>query len=192
MRFLDVNISALTLLGLDMWLPACQCTKLRSAKPVIQGDVNCLPFADNSIDCIMSADVLYHEGILPEKALLEAFRCLRPEGILITNVPAYEWLRSYHDERVKTGKRFRRSEVASLLESSGFDVVYNTYWNTLLFPVMVLRRKVFKPVSGASDVILYPKAIEWFFRFIMTLEFKFLSQRGTFPFGGSILTVGMK
>jgi ubiquinone/menaquinone biosynthesis C-methylase UbiE len=192
MRFFANNIPSFTILGLDIWMPACETALLRSNKPVIRGDVNSLPVADNSIDCLISADVLYHEGVVLETALQEIYRCLRFGGFIVTNLPAYEWLRSYHDARVKTHKRFRRSEVQRLLTCKGFKILYNTYWNTLPFPLMVLRRKIFKPISEDSDVRHYSGLVERFFRFLMSLEFTVLHRGGTFPFGGSILTIATK
>lgn len=192
MRFLADEIPDLTIVGLDMWLPACEAARSRSRKFVMRGEVNHLPVADNSVDCIISADVLYHEGIILEAALQEVYRCLGSDGIIVTNLPAYEWLRSYHDERIKTARRFTRSEVQKLLIRKGFTVLYNTYWNTLPFPLMVLRRKVMKPTSGDSDVRVYPRPVEGFFKFLMGLEFAVLHRGGRFPFGGSILTVAAK
>lgn len=192
MRFLANNIPSFTVLGLDIWMPACEAALLRSSKPVMRGEVNHLPIADNSIDCIISADVLCHEGVIFNIALREIYRCLRPQGIAVINLAAYEWLRSYHDERVKAIRRFRRSEVRKLLCSEGFEILYSTYWNTLLFPLMLLRRKVFKPGSKNSDVMLYPEPLERAFRLLIYLEYSFLHWGGRFPFGGSILTVGGK
>lgn len=191
-RFLANNIPDLLVFGLDIWLPACETAFLKTSKPVMRGNINHLPIADNSLDCIISADVLYHEGVVLDTALQEVYRCLCSDGIFVLNLPAYEWLRSYHDERVKTGRRFRRSEVQRLLHSKGFKVLYSTYWNTFLFPLMVLRRKVFKPASGNSDVTDYPRLLDVIFRMFMRLEHAFFQRGGQFPFGGSILVVGGK
>ncbi len=192
LRMLHTSIPGLTVLGLDIWFPACEIACVKGHASVINGEIAHLPLVDNSIGCIISADVLYHEGIVPEMALKEVYRCLHSGGIVILNLPAYEWLRSYHDERVKTHKRFRRSEARELLSSVGFDILYSTYWNTLLFPLMVLRRKVLKPAAGNSDVIRYPKVIEGMFHAFMRLEQSFLHRGGQFFFGGSILIVGGK
>jgi SAM-dependent methyltransferase len=51
-------------------------------------DVERLSFADTSVDLIISNDVLEHV-VNPGKALAEACRVLRPDGVLLMTVPFY-------------------------------------------------------------------------------------------------------
>ena len=70
----------------------------------------------------------------------EAHRCLRPGAIAFFNLPAYGWLLSAHDRRVHNVRRFSRSQARTLLAGCGFKVLKSSYWNTLLFPLMLLHR----------------------------------------------------
>jgi SAM-dependent methyltransferase len=182
----------LALVGLDAWGPACALTRARTGRPVVRGLADRVPLADAAVDAILSADVICHRSVDPRMAAGEAWRCLRPGGIFIVHVPAYDWMHSYHDVRVETAKRFTRSSLGKLLGEAGFTVSYTTYWNSLLFPLMVLRRLVVKPRDGASDVHPYPASIEAVFGGVMAAEGGFLRAGGRFPFGGSVLAVGTK
>jgi SAM-dependent methyltransferase len=178
--------------GLDAWKPACLFSARRSGRPIVQGVIDCLPFADGEIDCLVSADVLCHQSVDPVRALREAHRCLKPQGMLVLNLPAYQWLFSYHDERVKTARRFTRGGLLRLFEENGFSPVYATYWNTLLFPVMLLRRLVVTPSTGESDVHPYSPPVEAFFNALMACERALLGAGVRLPFGGSVLAVARR
>ena len=66
-------------------------------------------------------------------------------------MPAYTWLMSTHDRRVHNVRRQNASEVRAMLRASGFGDVRARYWNGLLLPLMVARRKL--PTRNArSDV----------------------------------------
>ncbi len=45
------------------------------------------------------------------EVLTEAFRVLRPGGVVIINVPAYMWMWSYHDDSCQTKHRYTRPEI---------------------------------------------------------------------------------
>jgi SAM-dependent methyltransferase len=178
--------------GLDAWQPACAFATSRSRRPVVQGVITCLPIADDSVDCLVSADVLCHESVEPMVALRELRRCLRADGLLVLNLPAYQWMFSYHDVRVKTARRFNRAQVMRLLEDAGFAPLYASYWNTFLFPVMALRRMMPGSDDQESDVHLYPPAVEAFFGGLVACESVLVRAGLRLPFGGSVLAVARR
>jgi hypothetical protein len=126
------------------------------------------------------------------KALADAFRCLRPDGIIVLNLPAFQWMLSDHDIRVHNVRRYTRREAARLLAASGFKPVSVSYWNSLLFPLMVLRRKVMRSADAGSDVQEYPVTINRLFLGILAFEDRLARIGIRFPFGGSVLAIGMK
>lgn len=176
--------------GVDLELLACEIARQRG-NAVTQGSITELPFTDASFDAITCADVLYHISE-HDVALREFHRCLKPGGVLAVNVPAYRWLWSYHDERVHSKHRFVRGEVLSLLRQAGFAPVTSTYWNTLPFPLIVVRRKILPPKDAASDVKLYSPAIEALFDGCMALERGWNRLGLPLPFGSSVFAVARK
>ncbi|HEV2265499.1 MAG TPA: class I SAM-dependent methyltransferase [Stellaceae bacterium] len=175
--------------GLDRDGFACRLAQAKAGRPVAQGSVDDLPFRDAAFDVIVSADVLCHRGVGVERALGEMYRCLTLGGALIVNLPAYPWLYSAHDRAVDNARRFHRREVTRLLAAAGFGRVRATYWNTLLFPLMVARRLL--PADG-SGVGLLPAPFEWLFDATARFESTLLRSGLRLPFGGSILAVGTR
>ncbi len=182
---------ALMLFGIDT-APDALSRALRSpGARMVAGDVNHIPFADATFDAIVSVDVLCHRAVAPDQTLAEFRRCLARDGVLLLNLPAYGWMKSAHDDRVHNVRRFSRSDARALIEAAGFRVVRATYWNTLLFPLMLLRRLVSR--GGAdSDVREYPAVLDRAFTALTGLERRLVEAGINLPFGGSILLVAVK
>ena len=171
--------------GLDISPLACTYARERSSASIVEGSVEALPFAANQFDAVVSADVLYHINDT-SKALQEFGRVLKPGGSLVVNVPAYNWMWSYHDDLVDTKHRFRRSELASLLQQAGFEITISSYANLLIFPLIIARRKIFVPANPSSDVKPYPPLIEALCGSMAALEYGALRRGITLPAGNSV------
>jgi len=179
-------------IGMDVEPIAAELTAARASIPVCVASINQLPFAPGSLGAIFSADVLYHRAVDQDRALADLHRCLAPDGVLVLSLPAYDWMFSAHDRAVHTARRYTRTRLERLLRAAGFAEVRTSYWNSLLFPLMVVRRKLMKTSGAASDVMPYPAPIEFLFRAAMRFE-NFLLRCGiALPFGGSVLAVAIK
>ena len=179
-------------IGIDLSAEAIVIARKKSRVPVSVGCVGQLPFADGSFSAIVSMDTICHRFVDPETAVRETNRCLAVGGVFVIHVPAYEWLRSYHDDKVYSDRRYTRAGLRQLLSRAGFRVTYCTYRMSLLFPLMVLRRKVFKPSSDTSDVVDYPSFVDGLFTRVMDAELLLFGLGIRFAFCGSVLAVGVK
>jgi SAM-dependent methyltransferase len=117
--------------------------------PVVRGDGTLLPFADASIDLVMSTDVLEH--IEDDAAVAaEAVRVLRPGGRVLVAVPAGMVLWSGHDVALGHVRRYERDTLRDLLTGAGLVVDDLWSWNVLLRPVVRARRR--RRVESASEM----------------------------------------
>jgi SAM-dependent methyltransferase len=182
-----------SVIGLDADSFAAGRARRKSGRPVCVGSVNALPFADGTFTAIFSADVLCHRDVDELTAFGEFRRCLSGGGLLLLNLPAYDWLLSRHDAAVYNARRYSRRLVAGLLRAADLRLLDLSYWNMVLFPVMVITRKLLPAVRGrTSDVELQPAAIEALGRFATGLE-QILLRRGVpLPFGGSLVAAAVK
>jgi len=192
LRRLGDSLPARQRVGVEMMEPAARLAARRSDSPICVGSVNRLPVADGSVGAVVSADVLCHAQVDQPQALAEFRRVLAPGGLLVLNLPAFRWLLSAHDRAVHSVRRYTRAEIAALLEGAGFAVQQVHYWNSLLFPLMVVQRKLLARNAAASDVHPYPAPIEALFRGVTLLERALLRLRIRLPFGGSVLAVARK
>jgi SAM-dependent methyltransferase len=177
--------------GLDFSPLACDLARERTGLEIVQGSIAAMPFADGAFDAVVSCDVICQIADA-EAALREIDRCLRPGGVVVLTMPAYQWMFSYHDREVANLRRYSRNEVNALLEGSGFAVLSSTYWNMLPFPLAVLRRKILRPAASTSDVRLYPAPVEKSLNGLMHIEHALLRTGIRLPFGNSVLTVAKK
>ena len=140
--------------GLDLSKVSLSLCKERSTpKSVINKLVNSsvqeIPFLSKSFDAVVSLDVLYHKGVTDDVAALrEVKRVLKDGGILVINLPAYEFLSGPHDEEVHTRERYTKEKLAKRLKAAGFTLERITYRNTFLFPAVVISRALQRLSSG--------------------------------------------
>ena len=177
--------------GSDLSPLACTLARERTGATIAPGSVTALPLSAAQFDAVVSCDVLCQIEE-PATALREFSRVLRPGGLVVVNVPAYQWLWSYHDEAVQSKHRFTRPELKRLCAEQGWQIRQATYWNTLPFPLAVLRRKIFPPADPTSDVRLYPAPLEAMFNAMMSIEHTWLRTGGRLPYGSSVLVVARK
>jgi SAM-dependent methyltransferase len=177
--------------GIDAEPLACEWSRSRCAAKIVQGSLGALPFDANAFDAVVCSDVLYHLDD-DRAALREIFRVLRPGGVVVINVPAHQWLWSYHDITVHGVRRYSRGELKAKLVEAGFSVSQSTHWNALPLPLIIVRRKLLPAPASGSDVRLYPAAIESLFGAGAAAERWWIRSVGPLAFGSSLLATARK
>ena len=180
--------------GLDISPEALVFSRGRGLRDLERAGLPHLPHPDEAFDAALLMDVLYHRAV-PHKAeaLREVCRVLKPGGIVLINVPAYEWLRSSHDRAIHTDHRFTRGEMVVLLEEAGFEIERATYWNSILFPAVVAVRLLRKfSDAETSDLDGYTSGISgMLFGLLLKFE-RGLMRHFPLPLGTSIFVVARK
>lgn len=180
----------LALVGLEWDHWAARRAAAKSASPVARGSVAEMPFADASFDAVISTDVLCHEAVDPGPALAEMRRVLRPGGSLVLNMPAFMWLHSAHDVRVRNARRVSAPQLRAWLDDAGFLPRRVAYWNGLLLPLMLAQRKILaRGHDSASDVAAFPPWLDASLHGVTALE---RALRLRLPAGGSVMALAIR
>jgi len=179
--------------GIDLSPEALRFSRARGATTARAG-LLALPFRDGAFDCVTSFDVIYHAWVTDDRAAVrEMARVLRPGGLLLVRVPALKLLWGGHDVEVQSRHRYTRGEVLALLRESGLEVQRATYCNSLLFPLLVVRRGLDRLTGRTgSDVGFLPAPLEWSFRRALLLEAALVRRGVSFPLGASVLALAAK
>lgn len=174
--------------GLDMSQYAISYCWKRGFTDVVQGHAEELNFENSSFDLITALDILEH--VDDNKALAQCHRVLKPNGYLLLNVPAFDFLWSKHDEAIGHKRRYTRSMLINTLESNGFVVERVSFWNFFLFPPVAVVRLVKKLLKRRrkSDIEKLPNIVNWFLTMTLSIEVWLLSFMNL-PVGISLLCV---
>jgi len=179
--------------GLEFMPQAAARARAKSGLPVVTGSVNAMPFPDASFEMVVSLDVLCHAAVEPERALAEMRRVLRPGGLLVLNLPAFQWLHSAHDIRVHNVRRFSAGSARAMLAGAGFAAIRPRYWNALLLPLMVVQRKLLaRAPDDRSDVATFSPWLDRSLHAVTALERRLTALGLPFPAGGSILATATR
>ncbi|MEO8601004.1 MAG: class I SAM-dependent methyltransferase [bacterium] len=125
--------------GIDISLEASRRARRAAPDtPIVVADAQRTPLPDASVDAILSLGVVEHDEAGPQAALRELRRILRPDGVLMLEVPFDNLLRrllTNHIDRLVNWRRrragwklgfseyrFALRELRGLLEHAGFEV----------------------------------------------------------------------
>lgn len=174
----------------DFALELCSRRNISTFK----ADLNLTDLGTEKYDVITSIDVLYHKQIRDDQAVLTVFhKALKPGGILILNLPAYNFLKSRHDLAVHTKKRYIKSGMMGKLKETGFAVEKATYRIGFLFPFIGLYRLMqLQKDIPASDVRIPSGIINQALLHLNRMENFFIETISSIPFGTSLFLVARK
>jgi ubiquinone/menaquinone biosynthesis C-methylase UbiE len=163
----------------------------RAVRPEIrfvEAAVENLPFEDGSFDCVLAMDVVSSRGVDDDAvALREIRRVLRPGGVLLIQVAAYERLRSGYDHAAGTARRYTAHSVRELLHGENLLIEHLTYRVTALFPLAAARRLMARH-GGANDLRVPSPKLNRLLTGATRLENRFVG-RHRLPFGLSVFAV---
>jgi SAM-dependent methyltransferase len=184
--------------GMDSHEEACSFSRQRSPFPLLKGDANHLPFKRGTFRLITLFDVLYHQFILDDQAVInQAHELLAADGFLLITDSAFDSLKSTHDRAVMARHRYTLSELTGKLKKAGFSVLKKSYLYFSLFPLVVLSRAVSRlslksPGSAVHSDLKETNPL--YNRILLSLlwwEGWFL-RTSALPWGSSLIILGQK
>jgi SAM-dependent methyltransferase len=146
----------------------------------------------DTYDVVLLTDVLEHiedDAGSAKKAL----RLLRPGGIVVATVPAYQWLYSPRDSQHHHFRRYSKRRFRDLWSAPNTRTLLLSHYNSLLFPPAAAARLASKLVSRnmAGDLHVPPRPLNNLLAQIMRSEANLLG-RVPMPFGLSLVAVVRK
>ncbi|MFH2062097.1 MAG: class I SAM-dependent methyltransferase, partial [Candidatus Beckwithbacteria bacterium] len=135
----ELKLNGWQVSGVDGAIEAVEQSKRRGVV-IHQHDIRKkLPFKVDSFDLVTSLDVLEH--IKDDKSLLiEMRRVLKPQGIILITVPAYQWLFSYWDKMLKHFRRYEKMDLVRLGNKAGLKLIFISFYSSFfLLPAVLVR-----------------------------------------------------
>ena len=159
-----------------------------------------LPYADDSFDLVCMFDAIEHIED-DHRALREVARILRPGGLALATVPAYQFLYANNDRIAQHYRRYDRRMLRTALEQAGLAVERNTHANIFLFPAILPAVLLIKLIETLVPRKLDPDHtnLSWPFpawlhaalHAVFAAELPF-SRRFDWPAGHSICAIARK
>lgn len=150
-----------------------------------------IPFdLQRSYDVIIATDVLEHIEDDRAAALWIADH-LRPGGVFVSTVPAFQFLFSEHDVALHHYRRYSVKEYAAIMPPE-LEVVERGYFNSLLFPLAAAFRLVRRLRSGRESVAarkqssVVPAPLDAVFRRMLQFEVFLIRHGVRLPMGLSV------
>ena len=95
-----------------------------------------LPYASAVFDLVCLFDAIEHIED-DARVLQEVARILKPGGLVMLTVPAYQFLYANNDRVAQHHRRYNRARLRAALEPSGLAIERNSHSNVLLFPLIL-------------------------------------------------------
>lgn len=193
--FLSKNISpnAGNIYNVDNCPISLEYSRKRGMINIINADLSALPFAGDMFDVGICMDVIEHNQ--DDHALvIELARVMKEGGVLVAAVPALPSLWGPQDAKLGHYRRYRKHEFKKLFEKD-FDILKISYFNSLLFPMIFLLRKIFNIfpniLKERDEVDIGNKFLNNLLYKIFSMEAKLLKYIN-FPVGVSCLVVARR
>jgi 2-polyprenyl-3-methyl-5-hydroxy-6-metoxy-1,4-benzoquinol methylase len=152
-----------------------------------------IDFAPNSFDVVLMTDVLEHIENDTASART-ALDLVRPDGIVVATVPAYQWLFSPRDVHHHHFRRYGQNQFRQLWSCAGARIELLSHYNTALFPAAAavrLSSKISRRTSRPGDLSIPPSVLNKCLTRLMRSEANLLG-RVPMPFGLSLVAVVRK
>lgn len=202
LQALDKACSRGVVVGMDLFAEGLAFARKRTSCALVQGDVE-LPGFGVPFDVVGAFDVVEH---LPDdlRILRSLHAMLRPGGVLLLTVPAYQSLWSYFDEASHHCRRYEPKDLREKLNQAGFEVEFLSPFMASVYPLMWLVRRIGslrrrgKTPSAESNLSLTLQelrivpVLNGLLTFVLRQEARLIQARMVLPFGSSLIAAARR
>jgi SAM-dependent methyltransferase len=207
LRILDVGCGAGGMLaplsrygdvaGIELSEEMVAICRARGFARVSVGSAENLPGGDGMLDLVTLFDTIEH---VPDdiRVLRECRRVLAPGALVFISVPAYQFLYANNDRVANHYRRYTARELRRKMRVAGLEPVHLTYFNTLLFPIIlpvVLLKKVRERFVDPGDTTnlsaTIPRPLNRLLTTVMSSE-RHIVPRWGLPFGHSLIAIARR
>lgn len=164
---------------------------------VLRGDITRIPLASSSFDVATSFDVLQCVEADVD-AVREIARIVRPGGVVIVTLAAFDALRGDHAEVWQEVRRYTPATAKRLVESAGLTPERVSFMFASLFPLMAsvrlvqrLTRRLGRTVRADTDITVPIEPVNLLLTALVSAEAALL-RHVPMPIGSSLLVVARK
>ena len=178
--------------GLDLSEEAIRYCAEKALGEVHEGDICAMPFSDGSFSLVLATDVIEHVAD-DRLALTEVARVLKPGGVAIITVPAFQTLYGLQDRVAQHRRRYLKQDLVEKIRAADLEIGSVYYFNYLLFVPIWLARRVIDLLGARldSEAELNSPMMNWVLGRIFALDV--LSARLLSPpFGVSLFAIARK
>lgn len=131
------------LLGLAAALPGI---------PFLQFNLVSCPLFSNSVDAVVLLNVLEHIED-DSTAIEQAFRIIRPGGVVVIEVPAGPHLYDVYDKQLMHFRRYTLKELCGKLTRAGFLIEERSHLGAFVYPAFSFVKKRNRRHMNSSDEV---------------------------------------
>lgn len=168
----------------------------KAGHPVVQGDVQQIPFASETFDLAASFDVFPcvdddHAGVR------EMARILRRGGTVVLTLAALDLLRGDHAELWAETRRYTPASARALVEQAGLHVERVTFHFASVFPLMLavrLGQRLVRPLRRRvvdADIAVPPAPVNAALNALLAVEAA-AARHVRMPIGSSLMVIARK
>lgn len=167
----DIDEAALALID------SAQCYE------VARADACDLPYGNDSFDVVVSFDVLEHIRD-HDQAVEEIHRVLKPGGMFLFTVPAFQSIFTSHDQALHHQRRYSKQSLQQLLQP--FSDARIHFWNSILFVPAALVRILKKRSTPEIHYVRFPKTMNTVLYQVVRIDNRLIKKGYSLPFGLSL------
>lgn len=153
---LKILFPGMLLMGADIISePLLAFHKRLPAVPLLQFDLAQCPLPDQCVDIVISRNMLEH--IQDDRAAIRQMaRILKPNGVVIVEIPAGPHLFDAHDKMVLHYRRYTMQSLITLLQEENFEIKEFNHIGFFLYPAFWLVKRfnqVFPPKTNSERIL---------------------------------------